>query len=389
MKQLKVVLLGALLASALLGMPARPGLWDRGNFQFNTTIRVLLQRRARSVTLRWGGTPVRVSGKSRSVWLPGNGGLRLDWRNSPRGPILVSAQPALRSQDLWLSAAATGPSYFEIGQRRYRGSIHVAIAEDGLMVINQVPLEDYVAATLAGEMSPSWEAEALKAQAVAARSYALYQTLNRHAALYDVESTNQDQVYPGENAETASTERAATETAGVFLADNGLPIAAYFHSRCGGSTETSQTVWNTNSPAGRHRVTCPFCRIKPYLWTSRWNRPRFLRALGFGSAEDSPLQISALGKSPSGRITSLRIAAADTERTLTSDQFRALLGYENIKSAYFQWKLSDQTIEFEGFGFGHGVGMCQWGARQLARQGRNFRQILAYYYPGIELQRQK
>jgi stage II sporulation protein D len=132
-------------------------------------------------------------------------------------------------------------------------------------------------------------------------------------------------------------------------------------------------------------VRCPFCQKNPFLWKASFGIRELLRLVKLPVSANEPVRISTLERTPSGRIAMLRLEAGDQERRITSDQFRSLLGYTRIKSALFDWRVSDNEIEFEGRGAGHGVGMCQWGARYLARQGRSYAQILGYYYPGLQL----
>lgn len=383
--KLVLLLMVVMISGTSSGMPARRGHDDRSNFQSNIPVRVLLQKEAHSVTITWNRTTLFLGDRDHSTWLPAQGTIQLRWNDSISAPRVVASQPNIVSTDLWLAPSDALSGLVSLDGKHYRGAIEIKAGEDGLMVINKVSMEDYLLGLLPAEMNSNWESEALKAQAIAARSYAFYRTRNPRSPHYDMVSGTMDQVYLGEGAERPNTTIAVRATRGLFLADRGEPIEAYFHARCGGSTETSQTVWNTTAPAGSHRVACPFCKKRPYNWSATWNRTRFFQALHLTSSPFSKLFLRALTTSPTGRVTSILVATNDEEKTMTSDQLRNLLGYDQLKSTHFTWQVDADSVHFDGVGFGHGVGMCQWGARHLARQGFDFHRILAFYYPGVSL----
>jgi stage II sporulation protein D len=215
---------------------------------------------------------------------------------------------------------------------------------------------------------------------VASRTYALYRLKNPRHRFYDLEKGILDQVYSGVEAESVRVKNAVRETAGQFLSRAGHPIKAYYHSRCGGSTETSDSVWKQRFGPGQKIVDCPYCRRNPYHWKASFDLSDLSRALKL-----PVFQILSIQKTPSGRIAELTVGEPGKEKKITSDEFRSLLGYTRLKSALFEWRIERQDVRFEGIGAGHGVGMCQWGARYLAQQGLNYRQILKYYYPEASL----
>jgi stage II sporulation protein D len=238
---------------------------------------------------------------------------------------------------------------------------------------------------LGTEMSPAWELEALKAQAVASRTYALYMRRHPKSTLYDLEKSTQDQVYRGASAESTRVLAAIQATRGEYLSLSDEPIKAYFHSRCGGETDSATEVWGQPGSKSRSHARCPYCRRHPFMWSSVFRFDELARALKFPYSPGAVPKLAALSRTPTGRLSVLRVQEGSHSKTLSADQFRALLGYTRIKSAHFDWHVDKDTVTVSGFGSGHGVGMCQWGARSLAQQGKSYREILSYFYPSARL----
>jgi stage II sporulation protein D len=264
----------------------------------------------------------------------------------------------------------------------FHGSFVVHLFKKSLWVVNHVALDAYLEGILGGEMNSSWEEEALKAQAVASRTYTYFMMAHPKSSMFDVEHTTQDQVYDGIGISSVRIHRAVRQTHDQVLSESGQLFKAYYHSRCGGRTETSHDVWKTKQKTPS--VTCAYCQMHPFVWKARIPIHDVLKAFKIPFRKQV-FSISNVEKSPSGRIASLKINAGDFEKTVSSDQFRSALGYQKIKSAYFDWKFRGNELVFDGYGAGHGVGMCQWGARHLAQQGLDYDQILRHYYPESQL----
>jgi stage II sporulation protein D len=294
---------------------------------------------------------------------------------------------AMHTKDLLVRA---GPQYSDrvrYGQFLYRGALKVSPAGEAFTVTNVIPLDEYLAGTLAAEMNGGWEEEALKAQAVASRSYALYMTRHPKHPMYDLDRSTQDQVYGGSDRESKKVAKVLAATSGLYLSDGGEPVKAYFHSRCGGTTETASNVWNFKNHAFKTPVACPYCRTQPYKWTASISTKELFDVLNLPVAGIREFTNLTAEKTDSGRVSALKFNLSGQEKKVTSDELRGLLGYSRIKSANFDWKVEKDRIHFDGKGNGHGVGMCQWGARYLAKQGKNFREILAHYYPGLKIEK--
>ncbi|MBA5865340.1 MAG: SpoIID/LytB domain-containing protein [Nitrospira sp. CR1.3] len=267
------------------------------------------------------------------------------------------------------------------------GLVHVVRRGGGFLVINQVDLEEYVKGVVPAEVNSAWHPEMLKAQAVAARTYALYQQMLSPTRDYDVVATVQDQVYRGKQGIDAAILRAVEETRGLVLTYQGAPIYAAFSSTAAGLTEDAVNVWSKEYPYLKG-VECPFDLASPYYqWTTSFKRDLLeqnLRQQGF--AVGTITAMTPLAFSRGGRVTTLRLVHSEGELVLRGEELRKAVGYMVVPSTQFTVDSVGQEIVLSGYGAGHAVGMCQWGAKELAELGYPFSTILKYYYPDTELQ---
>lgn len=280
-----------------------------------------------------------------------------------------------------------GSGSVTVNGKPYRGMAEASLNERGVLIVNELPLEEYLVGLINCEVSSAWPMDAVKAQAVIARTYALYRKKLRMNALYHLESSVLDQVYDGSLIEDSRARRAVSETDGEVLTYNGAIIQAFYHSNCGGKTEASENVWGVSLPYLRG-VTCEYCLANP---SSVWSQDLELvgieekvRAAGFKVATVSDIRPGPLDSR--GRLRSVLIVSSRGDLTLTGDQFRKTIGYGVIKSTNFTVKVRDGVAHFTGLGNGHGVGLCQWGAKQRAVAGFSYTEILSYYYPGTVLE---
>jgi stage II sporulation protein D len=259
-----------------------------------------------------------------------------------------------------------------------------------MTVINELPLEEYLYGVIKMEVDPRWPSETLKAQAVAARTLALY-SLNRFAAEgYDVRATTDSQVYGGIQAEDPRATTAVEETRGLVITYRGTPILSVYHSDSGGHTESSEYVWG-GSYAYLRGVADPYAAATPGReWISRIEAPvleeRLRRA---GKSVSGITAIEATAFSPSGRVLSVVLRTTRGRVDLKATEIRAALGPEALRSTLFTVHLLPgevPVVEFVGRGSGHGVGMSQWGARGQGLQGRTFQEILRYYYTDVTVE---
>ncbi|MCG3777860.1 MAG: Amidase enhancer [Nitrospira sp.] len=257
----------------------------------------------------------------------------------------------------------------------------------GFFVINQVDFEDYIKGVVPAEVSSTWHPEMLKTQAVAARTYALYQQMLSGKREYDVAATVQDQVYRGKQGVDAGILRAVEETRGLVVTYQDAPIYAAFSSTTAGLTEDSMNVWSKEYPYLKG-VECPFDLASPnYQWKSSFRVDTLeqnLRQQGFAVGRITTM--APVSFSRGGRVTKLRILHSGGELILRGEELRKAVGYTIIPSTQFAIESMGRDVVLSGYGAGHAVGMCQWGAKELAELGYHFSVILQYYYPGTEVQ---
>jgi stage II sporulation protein D len=271
-----------------------------------------------------------------------------------------------------------------INGRKFKGSIEFLRKKNGsFTVINFIDLEEYIKGVLFHESSHYWPPEALKAQAIVCRSFALSQMQDNSKNDYDVTSDIYSQMYGGSTSERYRTNRAVEETKGQVVTYQGKIFPAYYHATCAGSTEDAAVLWNTDLPPLKG-VACGFCKGSPhYRWHLVLPENTVREKLAQSGYKLKKINtIACVNKDPSGRITELRISGADKDLKLSGKDFRNSLGPNLIKSLQFEVSAAGCDFVFEGLGWGHGVGFCQWGAYFMAKEGRSCQEILVYYYPG-------
>ncbi len=349
----------------------------------NTAIRVLLERDAQTAKFTSVEHNVFVKFDGASRWTKLSKNITVSFSKRAGKPAVAVSNSPFNAQSLIIRGGPLPKDRINFRENNYRGAIKVIATENGFQAINIIPLDDYLKGMLASEMSPSWPIEALKAQAVSSRTYALYMIAHPKASEFDLEKSTQDQVYTGADVEGERVREALEGTKDEYLEINGDPIKSYFHSRCGGSTETAESVWSYKDTTHQKRVVCAYCQKNPQKWNVLVKIKDILRYFKFPDA--TAVDLKAINRSPSGRINSLKIISGKEEKKIPADYFRSLIGYTRLKSTKFTWKKSGEEIEFEGSGAGHGVGMCQWGARGMATEGKSYEEILKHYYPQSQL----
>lgn len=278
---------------------------------------------------------------------------------------------------------------FYLNNRPLRGGLVIKKENNlTLSVINHLDLEDYVKGVLFHEVSHHWPLEAIKAQAVVTRTYALYQVEVNKDKDYDVTSDIYSQVYGGKDAERYRTNKAQETTAGLVLTYKGKVFPAYFHATCGGKTEDAALLWKTDLPCLKG-VDCPFCVRSPYFkWREVLSKGELIARLKSAGYEISSLEsIQVLGRDRSGRIKKLSLKSQGADLALTAKDFRQAVGGRDIRSANFSINKISDNFYFEGFGWGHGVGLCQWGAYFMSVRKYKYQDILKFYYPGAEIEK--
>lgn len=283
-------------------------------------------------------------------------------------------------------------SLIKIDKNDYRGNIEILRDDKGwLIVINELDVEEYLKGVLNEEISAKWHPESIKAQAVVARTYALYQKENRKDNPYHMEATTTDQVYGGARREDERTNKAVEDTRGIVLTYEGKLAKAFYHSISGGITEDVTDVWGGEGNNYLKSIKCDFDKDAPnYQWETEIDAVDLEMLLSKnGIKVDGILSIEPLSFTSSGRVSELQIKHKNGTEIISGVNFRKIIGYETIRSTMFKVKEGDGSFIFYGKGSGHGVGLCQWGAKGMAEKGYSYIDILKYYYPGIEIKRIK
>ncbi len=282
---------------------------------------------------------------------------------------------------------ASARLYDEQSALQVSGSIQLVRRGKGVLVINQVDLEEYVKGVVPAEVNSAWHPEMLKVQAIAARTYALYQHMLSASRDYDVAATIQDQVYRGRRGMDARVVAAVESTRGLVVTHLGAPIYAAFSSTAAGITEDAVIVWSKDLPYLKG-VECPFDLESPYYqWKASFTVEKLeksLRKQGFPVGAIATM--TPLTYSRAGRVATLRILHSKGELILRGEELRKAVGYTVVPSTQFTIDSMGRDVVLSGYGAGHAVGLCQWGAKELAELGYSFSSILRYYYPGTELQ---
>ena len=267
----------------------------------------------------------------------------------------------------------------------------------GVDLIAYVPLEQYVAGVVASEMPPQWPVQTLKAQAIAARSYVVAVQKERRKRDFDVQASVLDQVFRDISNEKKNkyenVKTAVAETQGLVLHLKDRPLKAFFHSSCGGRTTLAKDVWGGGVSAGTTQDQSCGLHDEGASRSSRWSfriqKKELEELLGRRLQKAKPVVLLNSQKvvRAQGRITLVPVQVEDRFVFISGNELRSIIGFDRLKSTLFTVKDLDSEWKFEGLGHGHGVGLCQWGSRHLAKQGFHYREILKHYYPLAKIQR--
>ena len=276
---------------------------------------------------------------------------------------------------------------FFINGKGYRGKLEVKEINGKYVFINLINLEEYLRGVVSKEMPASWPLEALKAQAVIARTYAIYKATKTNRVGFDLYDSTMDQVYYGLEGESSSGDMAVTYTKDIVILHDNEIIKSYYHSTSGGRTEEPINVWGDDYPYLESTI-CGYDRQSPsYTWEYKVSRKKMnelLRKSGYAAKtlqRMRPLKYTSSGRN---RIISL-VYKDRTKAEILGVDLRTLVGNVKVKSTKFQILNRRDSFIFRGKGSGHGVGLCQWGARGMADKGFTFEAILNKYYRDISL----
>lgn len=326
---------------------------------------------------------------------------------------------------------------FKFNNNTYRDYIAIIVKDGKLRAINYVSMQHYLYGVIPYEMSASWHLEALKAQAIAARTYAKKNMMGSTNKLFDVTDSVSSQVYKGVNGEKKNSNRAVDETSGIYMKYENTYVNAVYHSNSGGYTENSENIWGYKVPYLIGKKDDYSLNSKEANWEYSISYDNLNKILGLkfpklGDVKD----IKILEKTENNRNIKVKIIGNNSEQILEKEELRKYLGYTNMKSIWYdidfgsqlslydnigqkvirasiedicvidkegkkiqidapikiQGENSKETYEngsnqviFRGHGYGHGIGMSQYGAKTMADLGIKCEEILKFYYDGIIL----
>jgi stage II sporulation protein D len=349
-----------------------------------------------------GGTPL-ASIRPGSAWIARRRGLNvlLEGSGSDIGPVAsMTLQPRQGG-----SVTVNG--------RAYHGSLELFVTDSGLTVVNQLSLEEYLPGVVGAEMGPrpAGDREALEAQAIVSRTYALRNRGRWAAQGFDYQSGVSDQVYGGLAAENAGAQEAVEQTAGLIVTWNGQPIDAFFFSTCGGRTELGTEVFRGANPAYLRSVSdlapdgTAYCSLSPrYHWREEFTGSqlrdalrRYLPAATSVAAErvSRVRDVRVTSRTASGRVQNMVVELPGGAVTVPGPATRRVLRDPSgnlLRSTLFTLRATHAAGEVshlvvEGSGAGHGVGSCQWGAVGRARAGQSHESIISAYFPDTRIER--
>lgn len=318
--------------------------------------------------------------------------LRQSQQYTGRKLISFNCRPGRRKASMpssLLVASLSSPTgLISWGKNKYQGELQLLADTDSNScdLVNSIPLEAYITTLLSKEMNGTWPVEALKAQAVAARTYA-FERLRKPVGsrLYDLESSEKDQVSGTFFDVTEKTLKASKETEGeILVGPTGKIAPAFFHSKCGGKTLRPDQVWG-GVEEGYRSVNCTFCQKTGMKdWTGKIQNKKLVNMVDqvlkrYYSDKMTDENIKIMPDSLAN--SELRLYAGDRLHIIKKSYLRNLAGREVLPSNNFIVAMKNNDIHVEGQGYGHGVGMCQLGALELAKRGYDYRQILSYYFP--------
>ncbi len=281
---------------------------------------------------------------------------------------------------------------FAVKGNRYRGNMKaISVGQGGVTLVNALALEDSLLGVVPCEVSPSWHIDAIRAQAVAARTYALYHKNGNRSSGFDVTDDTYSQVYEGASAEVSQTTKAVCDTEGLIITSGGKPIDAVFHSNGGGYTENCENVWG-NSVSYLQGVKEESDSVLDKAWSKRVSVSSFQKNLGIGNLKSISLSKLVRGKGNgkdrgvSGRVKTFTVKGDKKEVKTTGDKMQVLY---SLPSTLFDIKISGKEVIFIGYGSGHGLGLSQWGAQAMAKKHGGskdyYQKILMHYYTGTKI----
>lgn len=357
-----------------------------GKYSLSPDIRICLEERASKLFIEFNG-PSTASTPDRKI---------LVWKkNYPAGCLVRCAPGGLYVNDVFLEAdefniVMDKNTLATVRGKKWHGAMLVRkTGRQTLMLVNVLPVEEYVEGVVENEVPTSWPLAALKAQAIASRTFSVFRMLAARDKPYDVRPNFQSYAIPQKKAEMVA--RAVEETRGVVMVYKGRVFPSFYHGMCGGVTDYAGNNWNYPFKFPENVQYCKFCseNVEKATWTCSFaigEVERKLKAAGCRVADIidiEPYKVSTVSE----RATEFAVYSRLETMHIRTNALREALGFHNLKSNYFKIRKKDGRFIFIGLGRGHGAGMCQHGARAMAESGDSFETILKYYYPGVDFRK--
>jgi stage II sporulation protein D len=271
--------------------------------------------------------------------------------------------------------------------REYLAPLDIVRSGEGLALVNELPLEDYVAGVLRAEANEKWPLEMLRAQAIVSRTYAAYHRNLNAGKPYHILASTAHQQFFGRVPPASPVWAAVRDTAGQVLLWEGEVFPAFYHTESGGYTEDPRMIFAARNMPALKPVRCDFSTGSPHFY---WNLDLrladlsdVLRRNDVNVGQVTGIEITE--RTPSLRAATVVVHGARSSARLRGNDFRRMVGYDTLKSTLFAVAVDGEWAHFAGRGYGHGAGMCQWGAKGMAEQGYSAREILEFFYPGTTL----
>jgi len=282
-----------------------------------------------------------------------------------------------------------------VKSKSYTGSILFKVFDNKIFVINELEIDEYLKGVLPKEMGKGWPIEALKAQAVISRTYALRNMGSYSKKGYDLSADVGSQVYGGKSAHTSESDQAVNETTNEVLTFNGKLADTFFHADSGGYTENISNVWASVKNPPNYLKGKPDKFSKKggsyKIWKTKISKSELKNKLNSAGYKVGIIEkIKIEGKNSSGRVLNIKIYHSNGTLLIQGSKFRMAISPWQIKSTLIDEIVRmDNAFEFRGKGWGHGVGLSQDGAKVMAKENYNYREILHFYYPGTNLEKRK
>ncbi len=280
----------------------------------------------------------------------------------------------------------TDNGFIKIDKSRYRGKlILVPQNKDRFSVLEEIGIEEYLPGVIEGEMPTLWRDDAIQAQVIAARTYAIYQKKIKNNAMYHLDTL--DLAYNGSYNYQPKTKEIVDKSSGTVMVYNWELFPGYFHSTCGGHTEDINIVFNLRSIPPLSGVDCGYCsKSKYYNWRTNLKKDEIERKLGNAKFNVKKINKIVTEKTgPGGHSSIIKIEHSGGTKRVNANEFRLIVGPNHLRSTAFKVKNNGRSLTFDGSGWGHGVGLCQYGTQGMSISGFKWYDILKHYYPEIDL----